>query len=181
MVFHKKTNLMVILMILCFSTIFAQGQTPQTTPDPETQKLYQEYGQLNQQLQQLQQQAMADEKIAEKGEALDKKMTAAMVVNNPQIQETLDQRDKIISQYETAQQSGDQQTLMQLGQQFQSISQKIQVEQQKVMQNPELQTEMLEFESMVMNKMEEINPNAPQLISQMQALRDKLMSAQNQN
>jgi cell fate (sporulation/competence/biofilm development) regulator YlbF (YheA/YmcA/DUF963 family) len=167
-------------MILCLSTIFAQGQL-QPQQDEETQKLYQEYNQLNQQLQQLQQEALSDEDIAQKGEALNNKITGAMVEKNPQIKETLDDRDKLIADYETAQQSGDQEALEQLGQQYQALSEKIETEQQKVMQNPELQTELQKFESLVMTKMEEINPSTPQLFGQMETLRNKLISQQKQD
>lgn len=177
--FKNTFNIVAMIMILCLSTTLAQGQSPQQLP-PEVQQLYQEYAQLNQQLQQLQQQAMQDEKIASKGEALDKKIREAMIANNPDIKATLDKRDEIMEKYQTAQQAGDQNTLMQLQQSFQGISQTIKSEQQKVLQQPELQSDMQEFQTMVRNKMEEINPNTSQIISRLQDIQTKIMTMQQQ-
>lgn len=175
----SKLSIIIMFMILCFSTTFAQGQ-PQTQSQEQTeaQQLYQEYAQLNQQLQQLQQQAMQDESISKKGEALDKKVRDAMIANNPDIKSTLDKRDEIMAKYQEAQQAGDQETLMQLSQSFQSISKTIQAEQQKVMQQPELQSELQDFQTILKAKMEEINPNTSQIISRLQELQAKLMSIQ---
>ncbi|RJP58457.1 MAG: hypothetical protein QY331_01225 [Melioribacteraceae bacterium] len=177
--FLKKRNIISMIMILCLSTIFAQGQMQQDQSS-EAQLLFQEYNQLNQQIQQLQQQAMNDENIAQKGEALDKEITDAMVKNNPEIKKSLDKRDNIISQYQAAEQSGDQQKMQSLGQEFQSVSQIIQTEQQKVIQQPEIGSHLQEFETLVMQKMEAINPETPQLLSKLEQLRNKLMTMQQQ-
>lgn len=177
--FLKKRNIISIIMILCFSTIFAQGQLQQGQPS-EAQLLYQEYAQLNQQIQQLQQQAMNDENVAQKGEALEKEITDAMLQNNPEIQKSLDKRDNIISQYQSAEQSGDQEKMQSLGQDFQSVTQIIQTEQQKVIQQPEIGLHLQEFETLVMQKMESINPETPQLMAKLEQLRNKLMTMQQQ-
>ena len=177
--FLKKRNIVLIGMILCYSTFFAQGQMQQG-PSSEAQLLFQEYNQLNQQIQQLQQQAMNDEKISQKGEALEKEINKAMLKNNPEIKKSLDKRDNIISQYQSAEQSGDQQKMQSLGQEFQSVSQIIQTEQQKVIQEPEIGSQLQEFETLVMQKMESINPETPQLMAKLEQLKNKLMTMQQQ-
>ncbi|MCZ7602971.1 MAG: hypothetical protein M5R37_08885 [Melioribacteraceae bacterium] len=92
----------------------------------------------------------------------------------------MDKRDNIISQYQAAEQSGDQQKMQSLGQEFQSVSQIIQTEQQKVIQQPEIGSHLQEFETLVMQKMEAINPETPQLLSKLEQLRNKLMTMQQQ-
>lgn len=183
MLFKQKISSIMTILMLCVSISFAQGQlqqTPQQQPQNEAQQLYMEYNQLNQQLQQLQQQAMADEQIAQQGEALDEKITDAMVEKNPKIQETLDKRDELINNYQAAQQSGDQEKIQQLNQEFQAVSQKIQTEQQQVMSNPELKSDVEAFQETVMNKMEEINPEVPQLMNRMQEIRAQLSAMEQQ-
>jgi len=180
MTFTKLRNLF-ILMILCLTTVWGMDQQLKPLPQETQQKLtelYMKYNQLNQQLKQTQQQAMQDTKIAEKGEALDSRIKELMVKNNPSIKKTLDKREEIIASYKEAQQSGDQEAQQQLDQDFKNISQAIQVEQKKVMQQPEIQKDMNEFQTMLMEKMKEINPKTPELIDQTRQVQAQLMSLQ---
>lgn len=179
MFFNNKMNLMVMLMILCLGTVFAQGQMQQMPQQQNpAQQLYMEYQQLSQQLQQIQQQAMQTEPLATEGEQLDQKITDAMVENNPEIQTSLDKRENLISQYQTAQQAGDQAKLQQLQQEFQQVNQKIQSVQQQVMAQPELKADVEAYQEKVMTKMEEINPEVPQMLTRMETIGQQLSQMQ---
>ncbi len=181
MFFNKKMNMMVMLMILCISTVFAQGQMQQQPQQQsQAQQLYMEYQQLQQQLQQLQQQAMSEGKLAEQGEALDAKITDAMLENNPDIQSSLDKRDDIIAQFQQAQQSGDQTKIQQLNQKYQTVNQKIQAEQQKVMGQPEIKEDVDDYQKKVMSKMEELNPDVQQMMDRMREIGAMLSAMQQQ-
>lgn len=177
MMYFKRVFGIVTLILFVTVSVFAQSQQQ---PQSEGQQLYQEYIQINQQVQQIQQQAMADEDIQNMTQEFSDKLEAAIVEENPELQSAVDKKNELIDQFEKAQQAGDQEQLQQISQDYEAVNQELQPAQQQIMQQEEFRTEAQEIETAVMAKMEEINPETPQLLAKMNELRTKLQQMQGQ-
>lgn len=171
----KNRLLYVTIIVMMFATtIYSQGQQQMD----EGQQLYMQYSILNQQLQELQQQALSDDKIAEQGQALNDKINSIVISNHPDAEQLMSQRNQIIEDFQKAQETENQEKQMELQGQYQQVNQKIELYQNEVVQQPEIQSEVMNFELVVMNKMKELNPDVETMINRLQNLRSQLEALQ---
>jgi septal ring factor EnvC (AmiA/AmiB activator) len=102
---RKKTvATFIVAVILMFSAMVMNAQTP----NEETQKLYQEYMTLNQELRAIQQKAFQDSAIAKQAEELSDMIDKKMREIDPEAKKLIQQRDSIETEFQTAQNAGDQ-------------------------------------------------------------------------
>ncbi len=178
MFYSRVIKLLGLVLFISAAGIFAQGSQDTTK---NLQKVYMEYQQITQRLQSIQQQALADSEIAERGKNFSKKLDSAMVKANPEVKEKIEKRDNIINNFEDAQQKGDKETMLRLQQDFKSISQDLQVNQQKVMENEKLREEGKELNDALVQRMTNIDPEVPQLIARLEVLGKQLQQGMPQN
>lgn len=178
----RKLSILMTMAVLSATLVFAQGQQPQPLQlSPEAQQLLQQYTQLKMQLEDIQRQAMSDEKVAEVKDELDQKIQAAMIENDPSVEQLISEREQITLDYKTAKDAGNQEQVSALEQQYRDLMAKLQPAQQAVVQQPEISSEIEDYQNMVEDKMAEINPNSQNMISQMAELKTKIMNIQQQN
>jgi maltodextrin utilization protein YvdJ len=175
MLIKKRLLYATVIVMMFATTIYSQKQQQMD----EGQQIYMQYSLLNQQLQELQQQALSDDKIAEQGQALNDKINSIVISNHPDAEQLMSQRNQIIEDFQKAQETENQEKQMELQGQYQKVNQKIELYQNEVVQQPEIQAEVMNFEQVVMNKMEELNPNVEEMINRLQDLRTKLEALQN--
>lgn len=175
MLIKKRLLYATVIVMMFATTIYSQKQQQLD----EGQQIYMQYSLLNQQLQELQQQALSDDKIAEQGQALNDKINSIVISNHPDAEQLMSQRNQIIEDFQKAQETENQEKQMELQGQYQKVNQKIELYQNEVVQQPEIQAEVMNFEQVVMNKMEELNPNVEEMINRLQDLRTKLEALQN--
>jgi uncharacterized coiled-coil DUF342 family protein len=137
-----------------------------------------QYSLLNQQLQELQQQALSDNKIAEQGQALNDKINSIVKSNHADAEQLMSQRDQIIDDFQKAKDAGNQEKQMELQGEYKEVNQKIELYQNEVVQQPEIQSEVMNFEQVVLNKMKELNPDVETMINRLQNLRSQLEALQ---
>lgn len=174
MLIKKRLLYATVIVMMFATTIYSQEQQQMD----EGQQLYLQYSLLNQQLQELQQQALSDDKIAEQGQALNDKINSIVISNHPDAEQLMSQRNQIIEDFQKAQETENQEKQMELQGQYQEVNQKIELYQNEVVQQPEIQAEVMNFEQVVMNKMEELNPDVEEMINRLQDLRTKLEALQ---
>ena len=174
MLIKKRLLYATVIVMMFATTIYSQGQQQMD----EGQQLYMQYSILNQQLQELQQQALSDDKIAEQGQALNDKINSIVISNHPDAEQLMSQRNQIIEDFQKAQETENQEKQMELQGQYQQVNQKIELYQNEVVQQPEIQSEVMNFELVVMNKMKELNPDVETMINRLQNLRSQLEALQ---
>jgi hypothetical protein len=145
-----------------------QGQPGQ--PSPEAMQLQQEYMQINQKLQMIQQQAIQDDAIATQTKAFAQKIDEQMIAENPEMKSAVAQRDVLVAQYENAQQTQDQQKLQELQQGLMGLMQQMNPVMEKVMQSPAIQKEEAVIREKIITKMKEINPETDALIKRIEQI-----------
>jgi hypothetical protein len=171
MFYSNVIKIIGMFLFISAAGLYAQGNQDTTK---NLQKAYMEYQQISQRLQSVQQQALADSILAEKGKNFGKKLDLAMIKENPSIKEKIEKRDKIINNFEEAQQKGDNEKLMKLQEDYKSIVQELQVHQQKAMENEKLKNEGKELNDEIVQKMTKIDPQVPQLIARLEVLGKQL-------
>lgn len=136
----KNRFLYVTIIVMVFATtIYSQKQQQMD----EGQQIYMQYSLLNQQLQELQQQALSDDKIAEQGQALNDKINSIVISNHPDAEQLMSQRNQIIEDFQKAQETENQEKQVELQGQYQEVNQKIELYQNEVVQQPEIQAEVM--------------------------------------
>jgi chromosome segregation ATPase len=171
---RKNLTKSIVVVILMFSAIVVNAQTP----DAGTQKLYQEYMTLNQELMAVQQKAYQDPAIAKQAEELSDMIDQKMIEIDPQAKELIQERDSIEKEFQVAQSEGDQEKIEKLQQDYQEPSTKLQPLNQQVMQIKEVQEKQQKLDSDIMQKMQDIEPQTKDKIERMNELNQQLQQAQ---
>ena len=172
------TGLTGMIIFISAVAAFAQGNQDSTK---NLQQFYMEYQQISQRLQSVQQKALADSEIATKSKRFSDKLDSAIIKENPSDKEKIVKRDKIIDNFQDAQQKGDKEKMMKLQQDYKTISMELQVHQQKVMENEKLRNEGIELNNELVQKMTNIDPGVPKLIERLEFLGKKLQQGMQQN
>jgi hypothetical protein len=157
-----------LLFLLSPGLIFAQDQ------DEEFQKLYAEYLEINQKLQQVQQQALMDENVAQQAEGYSSFIDAKLKELDPRAGDLVDQREKTIDDIQAAQEDGNFEKIQELQQVYEQVSQELRPYLQQTMEDPEVQERRNEFEEVLIAKMEEIDPQTVTLFNRMAEIADTL-------
>lgn len=168
--YHAKAFCLIIITIL-----FAISVQAQTEED-----LYEEYMQINVQLQQIQQQALADKKIESMNRQFSEKLESVIIKENPELETSIKKRNELIDKFEASRETASQEKLDELKTEFEMVAQELQTAQQNVIQRDEFKKELKDIEDAVINKMEEINPETPALFAKMNELGGKLQKMQKQ-
>ncbi|MGE5795827.1 MAG: hypothetical protein ACM34N_03540 [Ignavibacteria bacterium] len=142
--------------------------------DTEESQKIQEYNLISQRLSIVQQQALADDEIVKKSDAFAKKLESEMIKKNPEVKEKLEHRNSIISDYDNASKMNDEKKMLDLEEEFKTLSGEILIHQMEAMQNSELRDEGDKLEAAVLGKMQEIDPEVPQLIARLESLEKQL-------
>lgn len=142
--------------------------------DTEESQKIQEYNLISQRLSIVQQQALADDEIVKKSDAFAKKLESEMIKKNPEVKEKLEHRNSIISDYDNASKMNDEKKMLDLEEEFKTLSGEILIHQMEAMQNSELRDEGDKLEAAVLGKMQEIDPEVPQLIARLESLENQL-------
>jgi hypothetical protein len=150
------------------------------TPAQSQEELYQEFMQLNQQLQQIQQQALSDKDIEAMNLDFSDRLEAAMIEEEPEIKSTINKRNQLIEKFEKERDNASQEQLEEIRNEFEEVTQKLQPMQELILQKEEFQSDIHKIENAVMDKMEEINPETPQMLARMNELGLKLQQMQEQ-
>ncbi len=161
-------NIVAVLLLFSGGLVFAQTQ------DEEFQQLYQEYMELNQRLQQIQQQALQDENVAEHAEEYSAFVDEKLREIDPRAGDLVEQREETIDLIQAAQAEGDFESIQELQQGYEQISQQLQPYMQQAMADEEVQERRNEFEEILVGKMEEIDPETVPLFNRMAELSEKL-------
>lgn len=144
-----------------------QSVMPQPEMDPETMEQVMEIQEIQNQLQPAQQEALQDEELASRLEALQERIEAAMREQNPQAVERMNTlRDEMAA----AQEAGDQERLQALMTEAQGIQEEVQALQASVLERPEIREQVEEFEAAYRERMIEIDPEAEPLLDRMDEL-----------
>lgn len=172
---RKKTvATSIVAVILMFSAMVINAQAP----DAETQKIYQEYMSLNQELRTIQQKAYQDSAIAQQAEELSEIMDKKIREISPEAKELIQQRDSIETEFQVAQSKGDQAKIEELQQQYQELNTKLQPLQQQVMQIEEVQLKQRKLNSDMIQKMQEIDPQTQSKIQRLNEIQQQLQQSQ---
>lgn len=164
--------LLNITVIVAFGAVLTSAQSQE--------EMFEEYNQLNQQLQQIQQQALADKEIASLSEQFSTKLEAAMIKENPEIESAISRRNELVEKFDKSVNSATDEELESIRNEYTEVNQKIQPVQEQMMQKEEFQAEVQNIEQAMVNKMEEINPETPQLMKRLNELVAELQAQQNQ-
>ena len=161
-------GIVALLFLFSAGLLFVQAQ------EEEFQELYQEYLEINQRLQQIQQQALQDESVAEIAENYSNFIDSKLKDLDSQAADLIDQREETIDEIESAQEEGDFESIQQLQEDYERITQQLQPFMQEAMQDEEVQERQRELEQVLIAKMEDIDPETMPLLNRMQELSSEL-------
>ncbi len=164
------SGFVAVLFLLSTGLLSTQAQQQ----EEEFQQLYEEYLEINQRLQELQQQALQDEEVAEHYETYSEFLDEKLKETDERAAELVEKRQDTIELIETAQEAGDFERMQELQQGYQQLNQELQPFMQEVMADPEVQQEREEFEEVLIDKMEDIDPETMPLLNRMNELSNQL-------
>jgi DNA repair exonuclease SbcCD ATPase subunit len=167
-----------LLIVLLSTIVFAQGQQ-EIQLTPEQQKLMRQYAKLNNQIREIQQQAMDAPEIVAQKQALDQKVIDLMLKNDPSIQSVIDERERLAAQLKSLKESGNQNSSLE--EQYREVSNTLRDAQKVAFESPEIVALIEQFEKNVQNKMAEIDPNYTNLAAQLEEIKEKFSSIKPNN
>lgn len=156
-------------------TADAQSQPAPSVPD-SVQQMMMEFQQLQQQLGQIQQQALAqDASLKEKQDAVQETVEQAMQEMAPGIEQKIDRLEALPAEIQAAQ--GDQATMQALLAEGQALQQEVQAAQAEAVQREDVAREIEYFRAELLAGMSAVEPTTPQLVSRLEALAERLQAA----
>ena len=155
----------------------AGEQPPLTAQEQEMQGWYDELQQLHTQLQTIQEQALADQTLAARQEALGEEIRLAMAARDATVQQQIDRMSSLETEAISAQQTNNIQRLQELMTEATGIQEHLMNLQQQVIEEPSMAAKLDLFQTDLQKKMAELNPNAQQMMERFQELEAKLTAA----
>lgn len=168
-----KIKILKYLYVIVFFgvSVFAQD----TTNQEEREKIIEEYKEISSRLMNLQQQALSDLNVSKKAEQFSQNLEQAMIEEDSSLQSKIERREEIITEFEEADKTGNQAQALNLQQEYEEITQELMVHQQKVLENnEELRKKGEELENTLYEKMKEIDPEVPKLVSRLETLNNQI-------
>lgn len=166
----------------------AAGQTPTPAPQPQGQQpqipdsvrtMIQEFQQLQQRLNSLQQQALQqNEELQAEQEALQETVEDAMVQVDSSVEESMTRMEELRTEMQEAREAENQQQMMALSQEAGQLRGRLQSAQSAVMQRPAVQEEIQSFQDNLLDEMIAINPEAEDLVDELETLSQQLQEFQ---
>ncbi|HUE95134.1 MAG TPA: hypothetical protein VMN39_00655 [Longimicrobiaceae bacterium] len=136
-----------------------------------------EMQQVHQQLERLQQRALADPELSVVQEELGEEIRTAMGTADPTLGQQLDRIGALEAEVAAAQQSGNEETLRTLMMEAQQIQQRFMAIQQQVLEQPPIAAKVSAFQTRLESKMVELDPTAGDLIERFRELEHMLDEA----
>lgn len=145
--------------------------------EQEMQGWYVELQQLHSQLESLQAQALADQSLAARQEALGEEIRLAMESRDTTMISRLDRMEAIEEEAVAAQETNNAQRLQQLLVEANSIQEHLILLQQEVVEQPAIAAKLDVFQNDLQQKMLQLNPNAQQMMDRFRELEENLSAA----
>lgn len=145
--------------------------------DAQIREWMTEMQQVHQQLEGLQQQALADPEIGAVQAALGEEIRVAMAAADPALDQELARMPELESQAVAAQQSGNTEAFQAVMSQAQQIQQRFMTVQQQVLEQPQIATKVTNFQTQLESKMVDLDPSAAGLIARFRSLETMLNDA----
>lgn len=142
---------------------------------PQGSGAIREYRQLNQQIQQIRQEALQDSAVGAEQADLRESVMAAMR-ENQQTATQMDRFDSLRQQMQQAQQEGDSARMRELIPRLQRLQMSLQRAQQQVLQRGEISGQLDTFQSHLEDEMKEVDPRTSELLSRQDSLVEEIRS-----
>lgn len=166
-----KINKYLYAFIFFVVPVLAQDPTEQE----EREKMIKEYQAISERLMDLQKQALSDIGIAKQAEDFSQKLEKAIIKGDSSLLNKINRREEIIEQFEAADKNDNSTEIIILQQEYQEITQDLMVHQQKALEsNIDLKEEGEQLEGALFEKMKELDPEVPQLISRLESLGNQI-------
>lgn len=173
----QLTRTIPALLALLVLPVAAAAQQPQQTApvDPsqlpqEAQELIVEIQQVQSNLQQIQQQAMADPEIQAEQQAIGQEIQLAMAESNPDVPQQMQRLETLMTEAQAAQASEDAAKMQEIVAEARELDTRLQAAQAEAIQRPEIAPRVQSFQTKLQEKMLELDPTTPQLIQRLQEL-----------
>lgn len=169
--FSRTTLLAVLTALIAPVSLSAQqDQLP-----PEAQQLVVELQQIQTQLQPVQQQVMQDPAIQQAQQAIGQRMQSAMLEADPTLPQQMARLQELQGEAQAAQSAQDQERMGAIVAEAQQLEMRLQGVQQQVMQQPEIQAELTDFQSTLEAKMLAVDPEVAPLLDRYKEINQQLI------
>lgn len=167
-----------LLTMLIAGPAIAQDPNPtQDVPDPN-EALFTEYQQLQQRIGQLQVQAIQENgELEARRTAIDEMLMAAMIEINPETEAHIARLEALSEEAIVAQQAQNMEVLQPLMAEAMGLRSELEDAQAQAIERENVQAEIQSFETDLMAKAVEIDPEATELLARMQELAELLSAA----
>jgi hypothetical protein len=172
----KVVTRIMLVLTLSFGAAMIVAQEGQQMDEEYLQTLYSEYMGIQQQLQAIQQQAFQDPTISESADDFSDLIDAKLIDLDAEAKVMVERREKIREDMDEARDSEDMESMQQLQQEHQQIEAQLEPLMQTVMQDPEVSAEQSKLETMIINKMVEIEPDASQMFDRIDEITEVFQS-----
>jgi hypothetical protein len=173
--------LVLALSLTALPAALSAQQKPAPAPAPaaadtaqDPQAWIMEIQQLHTKLQAIQEKALADPQLRASQETLGSNIKLAMEKADPTLDQKLNRMKELQTQAQTAQAAQDTAKLQQLGTEARQIEEQFMITQQKVLQQPEIASQVSAFQDQLQKKMVAADPSAAQLIARFEELQQRL-------
>lgn len=179
------------LLIICILTVFSTGiigqnqpNNPTSTPtkqDKKIQELNMEYGEIKQKLQNIQNQALQNEKLLNESLDITKKIDKTIIANHPKVKEKVQKRASIREEYEEKVKEGDPNVLQKLQGEFQQISQDLVPYDKEAAQDEKIMKMRSRFQAKMIEEMVNIEPKTKKYLKRMREIETIAAKMQDEN
>jgi dsDNA-specific endonuclease/ATPase MutS2 len=154
-----------------------QDQMQMQMPD-SVQEMITEAQAIQQEVQQLQMQAMEEnEELQVMRDQLSEMVRAAVSEIEPEFDQLIERMGELEQEFMAAQQSQDQEALQQLQMEATQVQTRLQTAEQQAMEQPQIQEEIEVFEDELMAEMTLHDPDAPQKMERLEELAARIEAA----
>lgn len=165
-----------VLIALTATFLFAGAVNAQeqNTQNQDAQNLYMEYMQIQMDLQNLQQKALEDEKLAVLRDEFTGLIDTELKKLGKDVAKLVEEKNASIDSFEKAQEKGVETEIQAKAQEVQASIEKLQVHEQKVLQLENVSKKQEEFQSAMIAKMMELDPMLQDKIMRLQQIQMQL-------
>src|SRR5690606_33697251 len=157
----------------------ATGDTAPAPSGEGMQAWFTEMQEVHQQLEVIQQEALADPELSAKQEALGEEIRLAMEVVDPSMTQRMERVQELETEATAAQAAGDTEKLQQVIQEAQQIQEHFLNVQQTALSEPTMAAKLQDFQTALEAKMVEVDPEAETLIVRFRELEAKISALMN--
>lgn len=155
-----------------------QGQAMPALPD-SIQQMLQDFRNLQNRLASLQDQAIQQsEELQAQRDGIQESIESAMADANPQIEEDIARMEELQQEMTEAREAENQERMMSLSMEAGQLRSQLQSAQSDVMQRPAIQEEIESFQENLLDEMVSIEPEAEDLVSELESLSQQLQEFQ---